>query len=181
DLRATLALQIGHTTRRFKHLAEGAIAVRRANPVIRRALFPFCTVWAAHAIEIEKCPSFDTVKTPWLACRLSSEATVSACLRRFGLGDSTPPSLRQSNGSAGKGERSGLRHVRGAGAVWRDFVVNKTNRERLFASTLLAGMASLGVPLAVGGAMLATATDAVAQDYTSGVLAGQVTDENGNG
>lgn len=29
--------------------------------------------------------------------------------------------------------------------------------------------------------MLATATDAVAQDYTSGVLAGQVTDENGNG
>jgi outer membrane receptor protein involved in Fe transport len=42
-------------------------------------------------------------------------------------------------------------------------------------------MASLGVPFAVGGAVLGTATDAVAQDYTSGVLAGSVTDENGNG
>lgn len=58
--------------------------------------------------------------------------------------------------------------------------MSKTNRERLFASTLLAGVASFGVPFAVGGAVLGAATDAVAQDYTSGVLAGSVTDEAGN-
>jgi hypothetical protein len=52
----------------------------------------------------------------------------------------------------------------GAGALWRDFVVSKTNKERLIASTLLAGVASLGVPMAIGGAVMMTATDAHAQD-----------------
>lgn len=58
--------------------------------------------------------------------------------------------------------------------------MRKTNRERLFASTLLAGVASLGVPLAIGAAgVMATATDALAQDYTTGALRGRVADENG--
>jgi hypothetical protein len=58
--------------------------------------------------------------------------------------------------------------------------VRKTNRERLFASTLLAGVASLGVPLGIGAAgVMVSATDALAQDYTTGALRGRVLDENG--
>jgi hypothetical protein len=60
------------------------------------------------------------------------------------------------------------------------FVVNKTNRERLFASTLLAGVASLGVPFAIGGAALSIATDAMAQDYTQIEFSGRVFDSNGS-
>ena len=59
-------------------------------------------------------------------------------------------------------------------------MTSKKNKERLIASTLLAGVASLGVPIAVGGAVVfATATDASAQDYTSGTLRGRVADESG--
>jgi outer membrane receptor protein involved in Fe transport len=58
-------------------------------------------------------------------------------------------------------------------------MTSKNNKERLIASTLLAGVASLGVPFAVGAAVFATATDALAQDYTSGTLRGVVADENG--
>jgi outer membrane receptor protein involved in Fe transport len=59
--------------------------------------------------------------------------------------------------------------------------VRKTNRERLFASTLLAGVASLGVPLGLGAVgSMAIATDALAQDYTTGAIRGRVFDQDGN-
>ena len=67
----------------------------------------------------------------------------------------------------------------GAGALWRDFVVKKTNRERLFATTLMAGVASLGVPMAIGTLALTAATDALAQDYTNANLTGTIVDDNG--
>jgi hypothetical protein len=54
-----------------------------------------------------------------------------------------------------------------------------TNKSNLFASTLLAGVASLGVPFAIGGAALSIATDAMAQDYTQVVFDGRVFDSNG--
>lgn len=58
--------------------------------------------------------------------------------------------------------------------------MNKTTRERLFASTLLAGVATLGVPFAIGGAALSIATDAMAQDYTQIQFSGRVFDSNGS-
>jgi hypothetical protein len=66
-----------------------------------------------------------------------------------------------------------------AGALWRDFAVKKTSRERLFASTLLAGVASLGVPVATGVVAMSLAPDAAAQDYTNANLTGTIVDENG--
>jgi outer membrane receptor protein involved in Fe transport len=59
--------------------------------------------------------------------------------------------------------------------------VNKTNKERLIASTVLAGLASLGVPLGLGAVgSMAVATDALAQDYTTGAIRGRVFDQDGN-
>jgi len=57
--------------------------------------------------------------------------------------------------------------------------VKKTNRERLFASTLLAGIASIGVPVAAGLVTMSLAPDAMAQDYTNANLTGTIVDENG--
>jgi len=53
-------------------------------------------------------------------------------------------------------------------------------KERLFASTLLAGIATLGAPIGAATLVLSSATEAQAQDYTSGVITGVVTDENGS-
>lgn len=54
-----------------------------------------------------------------------------------------------------------------------------TNKDRFLATTLLAGMASLGVPLAVGVATMVAPTDALAQDYSNGTLSGSVVDATG--
>lgn len=55
------------------------------------------------------------------------------------------------------------------------------NKERLLASSLMAGMAALGAPLMVGGAVLGIATDAHAQQsYTSQDLTGRVVDSSGS-
>lgn len=52
-------------------------------------------------------------------------------------------------------------------------------RARLFASTLLAGLATVAAPLAVTTIATAVPTLASAQDYTSGTLTGSVVDGNG--
>jgi hypothetical protein len=52
-------------------------------------------------------------------------------------------------------------------------------RARLFASTLLAGLATVAAPLAVTAIVTAVPTLASAQDYSSGTLIGTVTDTNG--
>lgn len=53
------------------------------------------------------------------------------------------------------------------------------SKERLFASSLLAGVAAMGVPMLAGVATLSLAPEAQAQDYTSGVITGSVEDESG--
>ncbi len=54
------------------------------------------------------------------------------------------------------------------------------NKERLLASSLMAGMAALGAPLAIGVGALAIATDAHAQQsYTNLDLSGRVADSTG--
>jgi outer membrane receptor protein involved in Fe transport len=58
-------------------------------------------------------------------------------------------------------------------------MTTRTNKERLIASTLLAGVASLGAPFLAAGVVATTATDAMAQDYTNGSLIGTIEDENG--
>ncbi|CAN5463192.1 TonB-dependent receptor [soil metagenome] len=52
-------------------------------------------------------------------------------------------------------------------------------RARLFASTLLAGLATVAAPLAVTAIATAIPTLASAQDYSSGTLVGTVTDSGG--
>lgn len=53
------------------------------------------------------------------------------------------------------------------------------DKDRLLASTLLAGIASLGLPMAAGTVVTTLATDAMAQDYTTVVLDGRVEDADG--
>ncbi|HVZ98812.1 MAG TPA: carboxypeptidase regulatory-like domain-containing protein, partial [Caulobacterales bacterium] len=55
-----------------------------------------------------------------------------------------------------------------------------SNKERFFATTLLAGVATMGVPALVGTAALLAPTAASADDYTSGNLTGSVVDADGN-
>ncbi|MES1158311.1 MAG: carboxypeptidase regulatory-like domain-containing protein [Terricaulis silvestris] len=54
------------------------------------------------------------------------------------------------------------------------------NKERLFATTLLAGVATMGVPALVAGGVMLAPTSASADDYTSGNLTGSVVDADGN-
>jgi len=51
----------------------------------------------------------------------------------------------------------------GAGALWRDFVVNKSSKSRLTTSTLLAGLAGFTVPALAGAVLSLSPTDAAAQ------------------
>lgn len=59
-------------------------------------------------------------------------------------------------------------------------MTSKTNKDRLIASTLLAGVASLGAPFGAGLAFFAAATPAIAQDYTNTNLTGTIVDVDGN-
>lgn len=58
--------------------------------------------------------------------------------------------------------------------------MKKTNKDRLLASTLFAGLASVGLPMAGGVVTMTAATDALAQSYTTVDLAGVVTDDSGS-
>ncbi|MDP1632181.1 MAG: TonB-dependent receptor [Caulobacter sp.] len=59
-------------------------------------------------------------------------------------------------------------------------VIQRGARARLLASTLLAGMATVVAPVSVVAIASLVPTMASAQDYTSGILSGSVTDENGS-
>ena len=55
----------------------------------------------------------------------------------------------------------------------------ENSRRGKLASTLLAGVATLGVPMAAGVVVMSTANEANAQDYSQGTLNGSVVDANG--